>query len=218
MLPISRRPPKPPRPCGPSQVRLPRRSLPSASSAPDCCPSGCSPARPLSAASSENRGASWVHPTVSGAPSAAIARKRSSSARHSWVAVVVSPRQPRLIAPASRGIVSSQEQIGRCLVESVIALTISCSWTVSSGGGRNWPELPRRYSRKVWRRSRGQGLVCRNESAGHTHNFRTLKCTRQEPIRCQALSHCDFNAGPINFLGLHQTAGQDDRHSRCRPP
>jgi hypothetical protein len=110
-------------------------------------------ARPLSAASSENRGASWVHPTVSGAPSAAIARKRSSSARQSWVAVVVSPRQPRLIAPASRGIVSPQEQIRRCLVESAIALTIFCSWTVSSGGGGNWPELPGRNSRKVYTNS-----------------------------------------------------------------
>ncbi len=82
-----------------------------------------------------------MHPTVSGARSAAIARKRSSSARQSWVAVVVSPRQPRLMAPASRGIVSSQEQIRRCLVESVIALTISCSWAVSPDGGGNWPEL-----------------------------------------------------------------------------
>jgi hypothetical protein len=40
-------------------------------------------ARPPSAATSENRAASCVHPIVSGASSAAIVRKRSISARHS---------------------------------------------------------------------------------------------------------------------------------------
>ena len=83
-------------------------------------------ARPVSAAASENRAVSWVHPTVSGVSFAAMVRKRSSSARHSWVALIGSPRQPRRTAPTSRGIVSSHEQIRRCLVESAIVLTTSC--------------------------------------------------------------------------------------------
>src|SRR3984957_14792049 len=97
-------------------------------------------ARPISAATSENRAASWVQPTVRGVSFAAIARKRSSSAPQSWVAVVGSPRQPRRTAPASSGIVSSHEQIRRCLVASVIALTISCNRTAGAGRGSNWPE------------------------------------------------------------------------------
>src|SRR6266481_806109 len=68
--------------------------------------------RPLSAATSENRGASWVQPTVSGTASPATARKRSSSARQSCCAVVTcAPRQPRRTAPTSSGIVPSHEQI-----------------------------------------------------------------------------------------------------------
>jgi hypothetical protein len=38
--------------------------------------------------------------------------------------------------------VSSHEQIRRCLVESAIALTISCTRVAGSGCGRGWPELP----------------------------------------------------------------------------
>src|ERR1700722_15272409 len=92
------------------------------------------PARPASAAASENRAASCVQPTVRGVSFAAIARKRSSSARQRWGAVVGSPRQPRRTAPPSSGIVSSHEQIRRCLVASVIALTISCNPTAAATG------------------------------------------------------------------------------------
>ena len=68
-------------------------------------------ARPAPAAASENRAASCVHPTVSGAVSPASARNRSSSERQSCRAVVTcSPRQPRRTASASIGIVSSHEQ------------------------------------------------------------------------------------------------------------
>src|SRR5437879_3614959 len=57
------------------------------------------PSRATSDATSENSGASWVQPTVSGAPAAAALRNFSSSARQSWCAVVISlPRQPRRTA------------------------------------------------------------------------------------------------------------------------
>src|ERR1700676_2123880 len=81
------------------------------------------PARPISRATSEKRAASWVHATVSGVSSAAMVRKRSSSAPQSWVAVVASQRQARRTAPASSGMVSSHEHIRRCLVVSAIVLS-----------------------------------------------------------------------------------------------
>jgi hypothetical protein len=63
-----------------------------------------------SPATSENSGASCVQPTVTGSPLAAAARNRSISARQSWFAVFTwAPRQPREIAPASIGMVFSQE-------------------------------------------------------------------------------------------------------------
>src|ERR1051326_2405408 len=69
---------------------------------------------------SPNRGASWVQPTISG-PAAAAARNFSSSARHSWLAVLTSaPRQPRRTAPASSGIVSSHEHKKIALGRSVV--------------------------------------------------------------------------------------------------
>src|SRR5262245_39389354 len=68
-----------------------------------------------SGATSENNAASWVQPTVSGAPEAAALRKVSSSARQSWCAVVTSPpRQPRRTVSGSSGMVSSHEQIRWC--------------------------------------------------------------------------------------------------------
>src|SRR6476661_8118498 len=66
---------------------------------------------PASAAISENSGASWVQATVTAPPSAAILRKRSASARQSWVAVCTSaPRQARRKASPSSAMLSSQEQ------------------------------------------------------------------------------------------------------------
>src|SRR5438477_7663701 len=61
---------------------------------------------------SENSGAYWVQPTVSGAPAADALRNFSTSVRQSWRAVVTCvPRQPRRTASVSSGIVSSHEQI-----------------------------------------------------------------------------------------------------------
>src|ERR1700681_4745973 len=74
-----------------------------------------------------------------------MVRNRSSSARHSWVAVVGSARQPWRTASASSGIVSSHEQIRRCLGGSAIALTISCRPDFVFQSQRNWPELAGKY-------------------------------------------------------------------------
>jgi len=80
-----------------------------------------------------------VHPTVSGVSFAAIARKRSSSARHSWVAVAVSPRQARRdCVGVKRHAGRRMSRSGDAWVGSAIALTISCSRTAGPGHGGNW--------------------------------------------------------------------------------
>src|SRR5215472_14283097 len=92
-------------------------------------------------ATSENSGASWVQPTISGSPPAAAARNFSSSARQSWRAVATSaPRQPRRTAEPSSGIVSSHEQIkmfgGRSAISSPAGRQAPCISLSSSAQAR----------------------------------------------------------------------------------
>ena len=67
-----------------------------------------------SAATSENSGASWVQPTISGAPRAAAARNSLELGAAEVARGRDVPPQPRRTASASSGIVSSHEQSRIC--------------------------------------------------------------------------------------------------------
>src|SRR5712692_6269146 len=105
---------------------------------------------PTACATSENSGASWVQPTISGSPPAAAARNFSSSARQSWRAVVtLAPRQPRCTAAPSSGIVSSHEQIrifgGRSGISSPKSI-----WSGGISSYNHYKQPSRAWNLKVW--------------------------------------------------------------------
>ncbi len=97
-------------------------------------------------ATSANSGASCVQPTSSGAPPAAAVRNLSSSARQSWRAVVtLAPRQPRVTAAASSGIVSSHEQI-RISLWAIGHFVSGLRLSLRSASGRHWPRRISSYN------------------------------------------------------------------------